>query len=214
MRDAGKSQLSVDSRRTAAAAAAAAGVQPSPTAAGLQLLRQQLQQQGNGSLLAAAASGSSGNLVADYGVPGAFQSAHSDLLPASSAAPVSFIGGLGGGLNRMFNSSGNLLALAGATGGLGGLAGSGLGVQPQDWLRSGVLECKDPVEYLRVQYGHVWNEIQEEALLLLAELLRASLRSGSAAAAPLAGGARCVLLCLLLYYYCCRLARRLAGGLC
>jgi hypothetical protein len=203
MRDAGKSRLSIDSRKTAAAAAA--GVQPSAAAAGLQLLKQQLQQQGGGGLLAAAAGGSSSNLVADYaaaagssssmGVPSAFQSAHSELLPGSSAATASFIGGLGGGLNRMFNSSGNLLALAGASSGLGGPAGGvlGAGVQPQDWLRSGVLECKDPVEYLRVQYGHVWNEIQEEALLLLAELLRASLRSGNAAAAPLPGGARCVL---------------------
>jgi hypothetical protein len=91
----------------------------------------------------------------------------------------------------MFSSTGNLLALAGASGGLAGPgAAGGQGLGPQDWLRSGVLECKDPVEYLRVQYGHVWNEIQEEALLLLAELLRASLRSGSAAAVPASGSAR------------------------
>uniref|UniRef100_A0A383V4Z3 Exocyst complex component Sec8 n=1 Tax=Tetradesmus obliquus TaxID=3088 RepID=A0A383V4Z3_TETOB len=186
-RDSRKSRLS---KPAAAAAAAAGSVQP-PAAGGLKLLKQQLQQQGGGGTsLLAAAGGSSSNLAAEYAAAAAGSSSsigvHSELLPASSAAAGSFIGGLGGGLNRMINSSGNLLALAGAPGGLAGAAAGGLGAVPG----SGVLETKDPVEYLRVQYGHVWNEIQEEALLLLAELLRASLSSGSAAAAPQSGGAR------------------------
>jgi hypothetical protein len=49
---------------------------------------------------------------------------------------------------------------------------------------------KDPVEYVREQYAHVWQEVQQEVLLLLAELLRTSLRGLAGAADTAAGSSR------------------------
>jgi hypothetical protein len=115
----------------------------------------------------------------------ALQSIQSGLLPASSVTYANSVAAnLGASLAGA--ASGGLAAAAAAhahaPGGLGGLAPGA--IQGLEWSR---LASKTPGGLLKAQCAHLWQEMQAECLLLLGELLRASLSaqgSGSAAVGP------------------------------
>lgn len=87
------------------------------------------------------------------------------MVVAAAAAAV------GGG-----SSGSNGLAAAYGPGGLGPAAIQGL-----EWSR---VASKTPVGLLKTQCAHLWQEMQSECLLLLAELLRANLKAGGSGAGP------------------------------
>jgi hypothetical protein len=154
------------------------------TAAALQELKQQQQQQhhrsdssggGGAADAAAAAIAAAPSVLAAAAAAGAaldplvaLQSMQSGLLPASS---VGFASGIASSLGATVASGGSMLY------GPNGLA-TGT-IQGLQWAKA---TGRTPIGLLKTQCAHLWQEMQAECLLLLAELLRASLKGGGAGA--------------------------------
>lgn len=98
----------------------------------------------------------------------ALQSMQSGLLPASS---ISFANGIATSLGATVAGGGSMLY------GPNGLA-TGT-IQGLEWAKA---TGRTPIGLLKTQCAHLWQEMQAECLLLLAELLRASLKGGGAGA--------------------------------
>jgi len=159
----------------------AGGSSSQPSAAALHALKKQQQQQhhhhrsgssGGGALLGDAATAATpGVLTAAAAAAGgaldplvALQSMQSGLLPASS---VTFANGIAASLGATVASGGSVLY------GPSGLASGA--IQGLEWAK---VAGKTPIGLLKTQCAHLWQEMQGECLLLLAELLRASLKGG------------------------------------
>jgi hypothetical protein len=175
------------------------------SAAALQTLKQQQQHARSdssgggpeGSTAAAAAAAAiaatPGGVLASTAAAGAaldplvaLQSMQSGLLPASS---VRFANGIATSLGATAASGSSMFY------GPGGLATGTI-----QGLEYAKVTGKTPIGLLKTQCAHLWQEVQAECLLLLGELLRATLKGGSGGAQA-AAQARWVL-CPLLHLVC------------
>lgn len=157
------------------------GVQHS--AAALQTLKQQQQHAHSGSSGSDAEGGTAtaviaaapGGVLASTAAAGAaldplvaLQSMQSGLLPASS---VRFANGIATSLGATAASGSSTFY------GPGGLATGTI-----QGLEYAKVTGKTPIGLLKTQCAHLWQEVQAECLLLLGELLRATLKGGSGGA--------------------------------
>jgi hypothetical protein len=157
------------------------------SAAALKTLKQQQQQHGRGdssggsaegtaaAAAAAAIAASPGGVLASTAAAGAaldplvaLQSMQSGLLPASS---VRFANGIATSLGATAASGSSMFY------GPGGLATGTI-----QGLEYAKVTGKTPIGLLKTQCAHLWQEVQAECLLLLGELLRATLKGGSGGA--------------------------------
>lgn len=125
---------------------------PPPSSAALALLRQQQQQ------LAGLAPGSPSGAE---GIAGSGSSGPLGLASFSISLPVSTQLLASAASAPSFSAASRLLSAAAARSGASGGSGEP-GLSPEAWVRS--------------EYGAVWQEVQEEVTVLLAELLAAPLR--------------------------------------